>query len=265
MHHFEAKALWGFLLATVVLAAGCGNDSTTDVRSSAAFDHAASGNDAIVGHFYVCKEGPAGITADFNAVVDNLFDDSKDASFSFTLAAGECNEVARVDTESGDPTATDVTVEEVPATGTQLTSVEARTCLGTDCSTQTVSNPVTLRIGNDSGAEVTFTNAFQGQGCTPGYWKNHLSAWSATGFAPGDDFDTTFGVDLFDPDITLEEGVNAKGGHENRLARHGTAALLSASHPDVSYDLTVAEVMAAVQAGDADLLEASNEQFCPLD
>lgn len=103
-----------------------------------------------------------------------------------------------------------------------------------------------------------------GEGCTPGYWKNHLEDWPATGYSPADDFDTTFGVDLFDPDITLEQAVNAKGGKVNRLARHGTAALLSAAHPSVIYPLTVAEVIAAVQAGDADTLEEFNELGCPL-
>jgi hypothetical protein len=104
-----------------------------------------------------------------------------------------------------------------------------------------------------------------GDGCTPGYWKNHLDSWPATGFSPDDDFDSTFGVDLFDPDITLDEAVNARGGQENRLARHATAALLSAAHPDVDYPLSVAEVIAATQAGDADLLVAYNELGCPID
>ncbi len=103
------------------------------------------------------------------------------------------------------------------------------------------------------------------EGCTPGYWKNHHDAWPPTGYSTGDDFDTTFGVDLFDPDITLGEAIRAKGGKENRLARHGTAALLSAAHPDVGYPLSVAEVIAFVQAGDADVLEANNELGCPLD
>jgi hypothetical protein len=102
------------------------------------------------------------------------------------------------------------------------------------------------------------------KGCTPGFWKNHLDAWP-TGYSPDDDFDATFGVDLFDPDITLEEAVNAKGGKENKLARHGTAALLDAAHPHVDYPYSMAEVIAAVQAGDADTLVAANEGFCPLD
>jgi hypothetical protein len=102
------------------------------------------------------------------------------------------------------------------------------------------------------------------QGCTPGYWKNHLESWAAAGYAPGADFDSTFGVNLFDPNITLETAVNLGGGGANRLARHGVAALLSAAHPGVGYPLSVAEVIAAVQAGNADLLEQSNELGCPL-
>jgi hypothetical protein len=103
------------------------------------------------------------------------------------------------------------------------------------------------------------------EGCTPCYWKNHLDSWPPTEYSPEDDFDTTFGVDLFDPDITLDDAIRAKGGKENRLARHGTAALLSAAHPDVYYSLTVEDVIILVQAEDADTLEMNNELGCPLD
>jgi hypothetical protein len=98
-----------------------------------------------------------------------------------------------------------------------------------------------------------------GEGCTPGYWRNHLEAWPPTGLSPSDDFDTTFGVDFFDPDITLDDAVNLGGGGLKKLARHGTAALLNASHPDVNYPLSTAEVIAAVQSGDVDDLLAFNE------
>jgi cysteine-rich repeat protein len=103
-----------------------------------------------------------------------------------------------------------------------------------------------------------------GEGCTPGYWRNHLEDWPPTGLAPADDFDTTFGVDLFTPDINLEEAVNAKGGSENKLARHGTAALLSCLHPDVDYPIPCTEVISLVQAGDVDLLVESNELGCNI-
>jgi len=102
-----------------------------------------------------------------------------------------------------------------------------------------------------------------GEGCTPGFWKNHLELW--VGVSPGDDFDTTFGVDLFDPDITLGQAVRLGGGGVKKLARHGTAALVNALHPGVAYPLSVAEVIAAVQAGDADTLAGFNELGCDID
>jgi len=104
-------------------------------------------------------------------------------------------------------------------------------------------------------------------GCTPGYWKNvrmHWCEWDAAGYATDDDFDTVFGTNYFDPDRTLLEALQAGGGGYDALGRHGVAALLSAAHSEVDYGLTVDEVIAAVQAGDKDLLEFYNEQGCPL-
>lgn len=109
-----------------------------------------------------------------------------------------------------------------------------------------------------------------GEGCTPGFWKNHLDAW--TGYSPGADFDATFGVDLFDPNITLEDAVNRHGGGVNALARHAVAALLNAAHPDVDSAFTAADVIELVQdaaaSGDfeaaKDMLAAENERGCPL-
>ncbi len=104
-----------------------------------------------------------------------------------------------------------------------------------------------------------------GDGCTPGFWRNHHDEWGPTGLDPGDDFDTTFSTDHFDPDITLGEAIRARGGQLNKVARHGTAALLNALHPDVLYPVTEADVIAAVQAGDVDSLVGPNElsDDCP--
>jgi len=106
-----------------------------------------------------------------------------------------------------------------------------------------------------------------GEGCTPGYWKNHPDSWAPTGLSPEDDFDATFGVDFFDPDITLLQAVRAKGGGINVIARHGTAALLNALHPVVNYPFTEAEVIAFVQARDVDALVEANEfsEACPAE
>lgn len=114
------------------------------------------------------------------------------------------------------------------------------------------------------------------EGCTPGYWKTkpHLSQWAATGYSTGDDFDTVFGVDAFNPNITLLQAVSLIGDSFNSLTRHAVAGLLNAAHPDVDYPLTSAQVIALYQAaiapgGDLDAakatLQSANEATCPLD
>lgn len=117
------------------------------------------------------------------------------------------------------------------------------------------------------------------QGCTPGYWRNHADRW--TGAGPTDDFDATFGVDLFAPDITLGQAIQLGGGGVNALARHATAALLNAyggipnddgNNTTVAYPYTVEEVIEMVQNAVAnntiedtkDLFAAANELGCPL-
>lgn len=102
------------------------------------------------------------------------------------------------------------------------------------------------------------------EGCTPGYWKNHTEDWPATVYELGNTLNTVFGPGCFEEDLTLIDALWHGGGGEWRLGRHGTAALLSALHPGVAYGLTVEEVIAAVNDGDADLLEYHNEMGCPL-
>jgi len=118
-------------------------------------------------------------------------------------------------------------------------------------------------------ATATSTCEIQGgggsEGCTPGYWKNHVEAWAPTGYTPETLFVDVFGIDLSPIGIhTLFEAVWAKGGGLNKLARHGTAALLSAAHPDVDYPITVGQVIDLVQLLESDILVEYNELGCPL-
>lgn len=107
-----------------------------------------------------------------------------------------------------------------------------------------------------------------GEGCTPGFWKNHLDAW--TDYAPSDNFLAIFGVG---PDISLLDAVNLNGGHFNALVRHATAALLNAASPDVDYPYSEAEIISMVQdaysSGEWEMpkddLEAANELGCDCD
>jgi hypothetical protein len=90
-----------------------------------------------------------------------------------------------------------------------------------------------------------------GEGCTPGYWRNHADRWF--GAVPGDDFDATFGVDLFDPNVTLGMAITTPQTY-GTFAFHAVAALLNsyggvpnADGTTVAYAYTTAEVIQMVQ------------------
>jgi hypothetical protein len=102
------------------------------------------------------------------------------------------------------------------------------------------------------------------EACLPTYWKSHVSSWA--GYSPGADFDTTFGVDYFNPDINLISAVYSGGGGLNELARYGVANLLNASHPNIQFAATPEEVIGLVQAGDSNALLnlAPDYAVCPL-
>ncbi|MFC1932519.1 hypothetical protein ACFLXU_02670, partial [Chloroflexota bacterium] len=96
------------------------------------------------------------------------------------------------------------------------------------------------------------------------YWKNHLDAWES--YTPTDDFDTTFGIDVFDPDITLEDALNLNGGKVNALARHAVAGLLNAAHSDISYCYgtpagVIGAVQSAIASGEKDVVEAKKDEL----
>jgi hypothetical protein len=126
-----------------------------------------------------------------------------------------------------------------------------------------LSNVDTLVITDDACAV---------EGCTPGIYKNKLELWADTGYAPTDDFDSVFGVDLFDPDITLLDALGMVGPGAEIFSAHAVAALLNATHPDVEYSLTeqlvITKVQNAVLSGDLeptkDKLDQMNNAGCPL-
>jgi hypothetical protein len=116
----------------------------------------------------------------------------------------------------------------------------------------------------------------EGEGCTPGYWRNHSSfargnqsdAW--VGYVAGDLFDDVFGVVSSDGD-TLQQAVTSNGGGEQALQRHAVAAILNSSS-SVDYFYSEAEIIALVQSayatdqfeGTKNLFAFQNELGCPL-
>ena len=116
------------------------------------------------------------------------------------------------------------------------------------------------------------------EGCSPGYWKNHLEQWGpSAGTDPDETFVFAFGVDFpGSPDETLLQAIQRNGGGYDKLARHGVAALLSARSPDVTFEFSVEQVIAMMQedAGleddgtpgepEASELAVANTRGCPL-
>lgn len=121
------------------------------------------------------------------------------------------------------------------------------------------------------------------EGCTPGYWKNHVDSWEVTGYAPSQTVGSVFAGAASYPDLAAASllealsfggGAGAEGAAEI-LLRAAVAAILNAQHPDVAYPWTAAAVIsdvdAALASGDRDamlLLAASLDQAnnlgCPL-
>ena len=103
-----------------------------------------------------------------------------------------------------------------------------------------------------------------GDGCTPGFWRNHLNHWNDTPYSPDDSVNDTFGCNLVgDDDLTLGEVIDAPQTY-GTLAFHAIAALLNSTHPGVDFGLDSDEVKEAACDGDKDTLSDENEEGCPL-
>ena len=233
----------------------------------------------------ICKYGPLG-TYTFSITSNGPMSGQLLVSNPFTVSVVDEHGTCVFIHQSGTAMDNFVITETVPA-GMYVERI-FRGTFGDGCLTDaslceveyTGTNQVTFSPTPTTGYYAFFYNAKNdtppppppgGQGCTPGYWKNHLDSW--TGYSPSADFDATFGVNLFSPNITLLQALNLGGGGRERIARHATAALLNASHPGVSSGATTAEIIAMVQAvavsrdwdGTGNILEAMNEQGCLLE
>jgi hypothetical protein len=107
------------------------------------------------------------------------------------------------------------------------------------------------------------------EGCSQGYWKNHLNSWGPTGYNTGDSYNEVFGVPY---NKTLLGALESGGGGEYALGRQAVAALLNATHPGVDHYYAENEVIDIVQdaydtgdfEGAKNLLE-EHISPCPLD
>lgn len=140
--------------------------------------------------------------------------------------------------------------------------------------------------GNTSGTQVICA----GEGCSPGFWKNHTDLWHPN-YPSNAVFNTLFSVNVFGSNVSLFDVISSSmsgntGPAVNvgvictnhnlvrQLARCAVAALQNAA-TSVKYDLTVLQVITSVQTVIAtgncsDLetlknqLDTLNNQSCPL-
>jgi hypothetical protein len=229
--------------------------------------------------FEICKDysGTPGPSVVFNITIDVGDNGSIDITKQQTLAGGQCAEIHTTQSLSSDR----VNVTEVVPAGYTASWVKTQQIGGNITTTSGTGNSAFgFTIHTDGGGLIIFTNTrveeppAGGEGCTPGYWKNHTDVWQ--GFSSGQDFDTAFGLGtpgLFTPNLTLLAALKNGGGGFDKLGRHAVAALLSAAHSDVDYAFTTTQIInavkAAVAAGNpeplATSLERENERGCPLD
>ena len=92
------------------------------------------------------------------------------------------------------------------------------------------------------------------QGCSHGYWKNHLGSWGPTGYSPQETIVSVFASAATWPDIanaTLHEGLQFGGGSgvegaARNLMKQAVGALLNAAHPSVNFPRTEGDVINSV-------------------
>jgi hypothetical protein len=245
---FRIPALLALASAVAV---GCSDPADGPTAAGASFNVVTTDP----AHVTVCKDGsaPAG-TYDFTVSQEGGRGGTLLAGSSFSLGAGECVDVWEALPGPPDPDpAVFVTVTELtPPAGVQFDSLVGES--NADGPFNTASPSWTVRVNYFHWARYVFYNSAVPPtgfaGCTPGFWKNHTSLWPAP-YVTSTDFDATFGVNAFNPDLSLLQALNLGGGGLKKLARHGVAALLNATSGDYPQDAAtvIAAVAAAINSG----------------
>jgi hypothetical protein len=129
--------------------------------------------------------------------------------------------------------------------GFALAGVMSGVGLATDTGTSTTDTTTTDTTTTTT--TTTTTEPPRGDGCTPGYWKNHTEDW--VGYDPDDLVSSVFANAGSLGSMTLLEALKNGGGEtledaKRLLIHHAVAALLNSTHPDVDYAFTTAQVIA---------------------
>lgn len=139
------------------------------------------------GELYVCKDGtPSATSFNFDYVVQKASDGTTVASGTVAVPMGQCVMAATIGTADGGFNAS-VTEQHPLASGWALSSIVAEFPSGITLPVEPVVNVAnytvsSVRINNDWGAVVTFTNTYTPPSyctLTQGYWKNHTGDWDS--------------------------------------------------------------------------------------
>lgn len=107
--------------------------------------------------------------------------------------------------------------------------------------------------GQDPNVAFDSVNYTRDNGCTLGYWKNHLDEWANTSYMTDDLLKDVFVIPggLINGDPTLLDALKFKGGPKETggariLLRQAVAALLNATDPNVGYSLNELQIIQMV-------------------
>ncbi len=211
---------------------------------------------------------PVVVSVDASATVT----DSQVCPVGFTCTPGTVGPWTL--TESGTITYTKSVKNDSAACGRQVTLMNTASLLGSSGLSRTASASVAISTGPCLAA-----------GCTPGYWKNHPAAWTATPYSTGQSVGSVFSAALGAPYTTLGastlmQSLSFQGGSTivnaaEILLRASTAALLNAGHSGVGYPLSTGAIISQVNGalmsqnrgvilGLATTLDGYNNAGCPL-
>jgi hypothetical protein len=94
------------------------------------------------------------------------------------------------------------------------------------------------------------------QGCSHGYWKNHVSSWAATGYSTSQTVSSVFSQASLYPSIasvSLYDSLSFEGGPTvtdaaRNMLKQATGALLNSAHPGVDFPWQTAQLISDVNA-----------------
>jgi hypothetical protein len=185
------------------------------------------------------------------------------------------------------PTATNTPTDTPTNTPTDTptkTTTDNTTKTTTDTPTNTPTDTPTSTATNTPTNTPTATPTPSGQGCTPGFWKNHTDVWGC--YTPNTSVSSVFTIPscvsgtCIPGNLTLLQALSLPGGKSpcgaaQTLLRAGVAALLSACSLNNNYPLSTVQVIDEVNAAlatcdrktilaEATRLDTFNNLPCPL-